>query len=120
MVAGELVFAVGHEGGLVWPGITDETHQVLCRVALDVEFALGPVAHQCRQIRHVTGADMALIRTGMDGDAVGPRLQAQRGCARDTGNAQMACVAQQGNLVHIDRQTRLARLTHSFCSSNII
>jgi hypothetical protein len=56
------------------------------------------------QFGHITGANVALIRARVHGDAVGPGLQAQSGGAGQTGNAQVARVAHGGNFVEVDRQ----------------
>jgi hypothetical protein len=64
MVAGELVFAVGHEGGLVRAHAADEVHQVLRWVAFDVVLALGPGLQQFGELVHVVGPDVALIGPG--------------------------------------------------------
>ena len=102
MVAGELVFTVGHKGRLVRPHSSDEGHEVLRGVALDVVFTPRPLLHECGQIMHVVRTDMALIGPRMHGDAIGPSLQTQGGGTHHTGYADMARVAQQGHLVDID------------------
>jgi hypothetical protein len=104
VVAGELAFAVGHEGGLVRLDHADEVHQVVEGVAFDVVFGLRPFAQQRGQLVHVVRADVAFVGPRVHGDAVGAGLQAQRGGAHDAGDAQVARVAQQGHLVDVDRQ----------------
>jgi hypothetical protein len=81
-----------------------ETHQVLERIALDVELAIRPLAQQRRQIVHVGGADMTLVRPRMHGDAVGAMLQADRRRTCQRRNAQMPGVAHQRHLVQVDGQ----------------
>ena len=75
MVAGELALGIGHKSALMWTAFAHEVHQVLKRIAFDVELTVGPALHQTGQFVHVTGADMALVRTRMHRDAVGPGLQ---------------------------------------------
>ncbi len=77
-------------------------HQVVQRVALDVEFTLGPGLHELGQVMHIGAADMALVGSGMHRDAVRTGLQTQRGGARDAGDAQVARVAHQRDFVEVD------------------
>ena len=121
MVAGELAFAVGHEGHLVRTHGAHMRHQIMEGIALDVELAVGPGLHEGVQLGHVARADVALVRAGVDGDAVRARLQAQLGSARDAGNAQVARIAQQGHFVDVDRQGHaFGRGIHKVCKSSII
>ena len=108
MVAGELVFAVGHQGALLRPQLAHQVHEVVKGVALDVELALWPLPHQASNVMRVLGADVALIGPGVDGDAMCARLQAQLGRAQRAGQGQVAAVAQQRHFVDVDRQ-RCAR-----------
>ena len=101
VVAGELAFAVGHKGRLLRAQVAHKVHQVVQRVALDVELASRPVLEQRGQFMHVTGTDVALVRPRMHGDALSPRLQTQPGRARHAGNAQVPGVAHQGHLVQV-------------------
>ena len=114
VVAGELVFGVGHKRALVQrqaPGgqVAHEMHQVLQRIAFNIELALRPVFHQRRQFIDIVGADMALVGPGMHRDALRTGLQAQLGSAQHAGNIERAGVAKQRHLVDIDRQRRLLR-----------
>jgi hypothetical protein len=106
VVAGELVFAVGHQGALLRPELAHQVHEVVKGVALDVELALWPLPHQARNVMRVLGADVALIGPGVDGDALGASLQAQLGRAQRVGQGQVAAVAQQCHFVDVDRQGR--------------
>ena len=93
MVAGELVFAVGHKGGLVRAHGADEVHQVLGGVAFDVVLALRPCLHEFCQLVYVVRANVALVGAGVYGNAVCASLQAQSGGACNAGYAYVACVA---------------------------
>ena len=108
MVAGELARRVGHEGGLLRAMRAHERHQVVERVALDVELGLRPARQQRSELDHVVAADVARIGARVHGDALRPGLQAQRGGAHDARDAEVARVAQQRDLVDVDRQ-RAAR-----------
>mmetsp|Transcript_4852 Transcript_4852/g.17273 ORF Transcript_4852/g.17273 Transcript_4852/m.17273 type:complete len:287 (+) Transcript_4852:1388-2248(+) len=108
MVGGELVFGVGHEGDLMGTMPVHEVHQVLGRVAFDVELGVGPVLQQGGQVIDVTGPDVAGVRAGMHRDALGAGAQAELGRAQHAGDAEVARVAQQRHLVDVDRQ-RAAR-----------
>ena len=46
MVAGELAFAVGHKGHLMGAHLAHKVHQVVKRVAFNVELAVGPCFEQ--------------------------------------------------------------------------
>ena len=102
MVAGELVFAVGHEGHLMRPQVAHEAHQVVERVSLDVVLGLRPVLQQRGDLVHVVGTDVALVGPRMHGDARRPGLQAQRSGPGHAGYAQVARVAHQRDLVEVD------------------
>ena len=109
VVAGELVLAVRHKGALVQrqaPGrqVPHKIHQVLGRVAFDVELAVRPILHQGGDFIHVVSADVPLIRPRVDGDALRAGLQAQLGRTQHARDAQVAGVAQQRDLVDVDGQ----------------
>ena len=104
MVAGKLAFTIGHKRGLRGPQLPHEVHQVVKGVALDVELAgLGPGGQHLGQLVHIICADMALVRARVHGDALRTGLQAQACSPGNAGNAQMARVAHQGDLVEVDR-----------------
>ena len=109
VVAGELVFAVGHEGHLVRPNLAHEVHQVLERVALDVVLGFGPLFHQRRQRVHVRGADMPRVGPRVHGDALRARFKRLARQLHHVGDAQMPGVAQQRDLVDVDRQRGAVR-----------
>jgi hypothetical protein len=100
MVAGELVFAVGHKGDL--PGaarkLADEVHQVL-RGLPSMLYSRPARPSSAPPARARRGTDVALVGARMHRDALRARLQAQLGRARDAGNAQVARVAHQATLL---------------------
>ncbi|MEY4075285.1 MAG: hypothetical protein RJA29_2642 [Pseudomonadota bacterium] len=104
VVTGELPLAVGYERGLIRPLAQHETHQVVKRVALDIELPLRPLAQQTGQCRHVVRTDVTCVRAWMYRDALGTGLQTQGRRPGHTGNAQVPGVADQGDLVEIDGQ----------------
>ncbi len=111
MVAGELVFAVGDKGALVQRQaacrqVMRKLHQVVERIALDIELAAGPVLHHGGNLVHVVTADVTLIRARVHRDALGAGLQAQAGRLDYIGDAEMAGIAKQRDLVDIDGQGR--------------
>jgi len=54
--------------------LAHKVHQVVKRVAFDVELAVGPRFEQSCQIVHIASADVALVRAGVHGDARSARL----------------------------------------------
>ena len=104
MVTRELVNRVGHEGGLVRPSGPHDIHEVVERVALDVELGLRPTLHQGGNFIDIPRADVPLIRARVNGDALAAGLQAALGCAHHAGNVQVARIAQQRHLVDVHRQ----------------
>jgi len=104
MVARELPLAIGHEGGLVRAQLTHEVHQVVEGIALDVELHTEMAGQQLVQVVHVMGADVPRVGPRMHGDALRTGGQTERGSADHAGNAQVAGVAHQGDLVQVDRQ----------------
>ena len=122
VVAGELALCIGHKGHLVHrqpagADIGHHLHQVVKGVALDVVLAPRPLLQQGRQLRHISGANVALIGPRVHRDAMGAGLQAQGGSAGHAGNAEVAGVAQGSNLVDVDRQ---GGGVHRDCRSIII
>ena len=87
MVAGELTLAIGHKGGLMGAVLTHKIHQIVKRVALDVEFASRPGFQQVGQIGHIVGSDVARVGAWVYRDALGPRLQARLCGPRHAGDA---------------------------------
>ena len=53
MVAGELAFAVGHKSHLVGAHLAHKVHQVVKRVAFNVELTIRPCFEQLVQIKHI-------------------------------------------------------------------
>jgi len=104
MVAGELTLGVRHKSGLLRTNLADEVHQVMERIAFDIEFPPRPILQQQSQIKHILRPDVAFIRPGVYRDAVGTGLQAQGGCPGHAGNTQMPRIAHQRHFVDIDRQ----------------
>ena len=138
VVGGELALAVGHEGGLLRAHRTHQVHQVVEGVAFEVVLGLRPDFQQRRQLEHIAVADVPLIRPRMHRDAVGTGLQRQRRQPHDVRDAEVAGVAQQRDLVHVDRERgrragtftrvirgnqwvhrRLGFRSRSFCTSTI-
>jgi len=133
VVGGELIVAVRHQGALVGEGFFHQRHQSriaasCCSegIALDIEFKARMFLHQRRQVANIAGADMTLIRTRVDGDAVGPGINAELsegGCRRVIS---VAGIADQGNLVEVDAQLdhgasawSVTTLARSICTGSI-
>ena len=102
MVAGGLVFAVGHKGALLRLELAHKTHQVLKRVAFNVVLAPRPGLQQRGQVGHVVCPDMPLVGTRVYGDTRCTGLQADLGSAGDAGVAEVAPVAHLGDEVDVD------------------
>ena len=109
VVTGQLALPVRHQGELVQGQIAGlelggHIHQVVQRVAFDVELAVRPLLHQLRQVQHIAAADMARIGPRMHSDTRSPRLQTQGRGAGHAGDAKVAGIAHQGHFIQIDRQ----------------
>jgi hypothetical protein len=91
-----------------WCGrsLAHQRHQILVRIAFDVELGLGPVLQHHRKLAHVAGADVALVGARVDGDAVRAGRERDRRQADHARDRERALVAQQGDLVDVDRQRR--------------
>ena len=74
MIAGELTLAVGHERYLVRPDSPHKIHQLVKRIAFNVEFPVWPTLHQVGQVKHVGGTNVTLIGAGVNGNAMGTRF----------------------------------------------
>ena len=75
MVAGELVFAVRHESALVQRQATGRQvvykfHQILERIALNIELTARPVLHHRGDFIDVVTPDVPLVGARMHGDAI--------------------------------------------------
>ena len=90
MIAGELTLAVGHEGHLVRPVSSHKIHQLVKRIAFNVEFPVWPTLHQVGQVKHVGGTNVTLIGAGVNGNALSTRFQTHLSRFQDTGNTQVA------------------------------
>ena len=101
---GRLRRVVGHEGALLRPQLAHERHQVVERVAFDVELGVGPVLQHRRELAHVAGADVALVGPRVHGDAVRAGLEGDARQADDARDRQRPLVAQQRDLVDVDRE----------------
>ena len=66
--------------------------------------ASRPVLQQRGELAHVAGADVALVGSRMDGDAVRAGLERDRRQADHARDRERALVAQQRDLVDVDRQ----------------
>ena len=102
MVAGELAFAVWHQRALMGSQGLHETHQILKRIAFDVEFTIRPAPDQARQFMHIRTANMAFVWPRMNRDAAGTLRETDVSCARQRRNTQVAGIAHQRDLVQID------------------
>lgn len=89
-----LVHGVRYERALVRANRAHKTHQVVEGIAFDVELCAREVAQQCREVMHVAGANMALVRPRMDGNTRRARLQGNYRRARDTRNREPTRVSQ--------------------------
>ena len=104
VVGGESRLGVGHKRGLIGPHRAHEVHQLVQRIALDVELAGRPLGEQLGELGHIVWPDVPAVRPRMHGDTVGTGLQRNRGKAGHARNTQAARVAQVGNLVQVDAQ----------------
>ena len=92
---------VGDQGHLVGDDLVHQVHEGRDRVAFDVEFGRDEGADD----PHVAVADVALVGTGMDGDAFRAEALAVEGGFRHVGHVAAAGVAQGGYLVDIYAQS---------------
>ena len=104
MVGGGLIGAVGNEGALAGPQRAHQRHQVVERVAFEVELGLRPLFQQLGEVVHVARADVALVGPRVHGDAVGTGFEHEGRGAGHAGHGERARVAQQGDPVQVDRQ----------------
>ena len=74
VVAGELAFAVGHKCHLMRAHLAHKVHQVMKRVAFNIELAIRPCLEQGREVVHIARANVALIRAWVHGDPSSARL----------------------------------------------
>ena len=110
VVGGELIVAVGNQGGLLGPGLLDERVEsgiaVSSRpeewIALNVELDVWPVLQQVGECKDIVGANVPLVGTGVHRDAVRPRPEHGLGCGGHTGRIASPGIAQQRHLVEVD------------------
>ena len=89
MIAGELTLTVRYEGHLVRPEGTHKIHQLVKRIALNIEFPVWPALHQVGQVKHVGGTNVTLIGARVNGNTLCASFQTQLSCFQDTGNTQV-------------------------------
>ena len=86
------------------PRCPDNIHDLMKGVAFDIEFDRWSGSEHFRQVQNVTAANMALVRTRMDGYPVGTSIQRNGGKSHDIRDADGAGITQQGDLVDVDAQ----------------
>ena len=89
--------AVGHQGHLRGAVLEDEGDELRDGVALDVELR----GQQRLQVAHVLIADMALVGTGMHGDALGSETLAVLRHTQHVGVVAATCVADGGDFIDV-------------------
>jgi hypothetical protein len=91
--------AVRHKSDLLRAKFFNQAHEVVQRVAFDIEFSVWPVPQQVSQVMRIAVADMPLVGSGMDCDALSAGLQTQARRTGNAGNAQMAGISQQRHFI---------------------
>src|SRR6516162_6664164 len=84
--------------------MSHDLHKLREWIPFDIELDVGMAAKKFGNIKNIQRPDMALIRTRMHRDAV--RSSANRGFDSfdDAGDADVARVAEQCDLVHVDAE----------------
>ena len=98
VVAGNLVVTVGHEGDLCGLVFQHEGYELRDRVAFDIEL--------CRetglQVTNILIADVALVGTGVHGDALRTEALAVEGYLQDIGVVAATRIANRGDFIDVD------------------
>ena len=100
---------VGHQRHLLWSKVRRgkalyNLHQIVVRIALDVELTVGVLAHQRGDWLHVTGADVPLVRARMHGDAISTGVEHDARAGDQIRQAVVAAVAQQRDAIDVGRE----------------
>ena len=106
VVGGALLGVVGDECALGGFYFSDECHEFGVGVSFDVEFD----GEHFGELVDVVGSDVALVGSGVDGDAVASGVDAGLCGLGDAGDAEFALVAEEGDLVEV-----YAEFGHGFC-----
>ena len=82
MIAGELSFTVGHERELMQrqsfvPHALGQGHQVVKRIAFNIELTIGPVVQQVPQLKYISGEYLDMVR-----DVLTSQVSSERGLFR--------------------------------------
>ena len=70
MVTRELAFAVGYKSDLMWPESSNKVHQLVKRIAFNVELTIWPTLHQLGQLNDIRCANVSFIWTRVNRNAV--------------------------------------------------
>lgn len=91
VVAGDLTRRHGHQGALRRPGLEDQVDQPRMVLALDVQLDTRVTLREVpSQGQHVAEADVSLVQSRMDGDAVCTCLYAHVGRGQEVGCISLA------------------------------
>jgi hypothetical protein len=120
VIARGLPDAIGHEGGLMRQMRVNERHQIVMRIAFNVEFAIGKFAHERGERRHVGCFDVTLIGARMNRNPERTGLQHDSGTMQKVRNRDTAAtVSQQRNPINVARKMRHA-LTSAHTENDIV
>ncbi len=73
-------------------------------IALNVELRIALPSKEVGQLEYVSRSRVSSVRTRVDRDATGPRLDARSGCREDVRLICVAHVTDQRDLIEVDAQ----------------
>src|SRR5260364_145031 len=103
MILGQLVRTVWHQGALARAHALDHCQKLRRRIAFHIQFAALLLTHRLQRL-HIPVTGMPLILTRMQRDPMRAQAQATHGECTNIREILPPRIAQQGNLVDVDRQ----------------
>src|SRR5260363_147276 len=103
MIRGQLVRTVWHQGALARAHALDHCQKLRRRIAFHIQFAALLLTHRLQRL-HIPVTGMPLILTRMQRDPMRAQAQATHGECTNIREILPPRIAQQGNLVDVDRQ----------------
>lgn len=98
---------VGNQRDLLRLQVTEalyNLHQVVVRIAFDIELAICVLSDQCRNWRNVAATNVALIGARMNSNARSTCIENNAGAGNKIRQAVVAAVTKQGDTVDIGRE----------------
>ena len=108
-IRGRRVHRVGDERCLLWQRGFYNRHQVVLRIALDVELATGVARNQRSNGANIIEPNVSLIRSRVNGDSPSTGVENSLGGVQQIRQPVVAAVSEQGDAINVGRKMSHSR-----------